>query len=128
MAINRDEIIADFEGHIRKFGGALGEWCVGTAKDRHGTFFQQRVAQRWAYFPSSAVLKIGTSTMLLTSTHEPRWTHEEPQTNANNAYVCATRWFENAYFNWTPPPPPPLSTPEVNSFLCETSGEPVCDK
>jgi hypothetical protein len=43
MAISRDEIIADFEGHIRKFGGALGEWCVGTAKDRHGTFFQRHL-------------------------------------------------------------------------------------
>ena len=28
--------------------------------------------------------------MLLTSTHELRRAHEEPQTNANNAYVCAT--------------------------------------
>ena len=29
--------------------------------------------------------------MLLTSKHQPRWTHEEPQTNANNAYVCADK-------------------------------------
>ena len=29
--------------------------------------------------------------MLLTSKHDRRWTHEEPQTNANNAYVRATR-------------------------------------
>ena len=36
---------------------------------------------------SSAVLNMGTSTMILTSKHEIPWTDEEPQTNANNAYV-----------------------------------------
>ena len=30
--------------------------------------------------------------MLLTFKHDRWWTHEEPQTNANNAYVCATRY------------------------------------
>ena len=30
--------------------------------------------------------------MLLTSKYEPRRTHEKPQTNAKNAYVCATRF------------------------------------
>jgi RHS repeat-associated protein len=34
-----------------------------------------------------------TPTMLLTSKHELRWAHEKPQTNANNAYVCATRFY-----------------------------------
>jgi hypothetical protein len=28
--------------------------------------------------------------MILTSKHEIPWTDEEPQTNAKNAYVCAT--------------------------------------
>jgi len=28
--------------------------------------------------------------MILTSKHDISWTHEEPQTNAKNAYVCAT--------------------------------------
>ncbi len=41
--------------------------------------------------PSSAVLKMGTSTRIITSKHEIPWTDEEPQTNAKNAHVCATR-------------------------------------
>jgi len=45
---------------------------------------------------SSAVLNIGTSTMILTSKHEPRWTREEPQTDAKNACVCATRFQYNS--------------------------------
>jgi len=40
--------------------------------------------------PSSAVLNMETSTVILASKHEPPRTHEEPQTNAKNAYVCAT--------------------------------------
>jgi hypothetical protein len=36
---------------------------------------------------------MGTSTMILTSKHEIPRTDQEPQTNAKNAYVCATRWF-----------------------------------
>ena len=39
---------------------------------------------------SSAVLNMETSTMILASKHEIPWTDEEPQTNAKNAYVCAT--------------------------------------
>ncbi len=41
MPINRQEIIEDMEGHIRKHGGACEEWCVGTAKDARGPFFQR---------------------------------------------------------------------------------------
>jgi len=41
MPINHHEIIEDIEGHIRKHGGAWQEWCVGTAKDCRGTFFQR---------------------------------------------------------------------------------------
>ncbi len=41
MPINHHEIIEDIEGHIRKFGGAWEEWCVGTAKDSRGPFFQR---------------------------------------------------------------------------------------
>ena len=41
MPINHHEIIEDIEGHIRKHGGAWEEWCVGTAKDCRGTFFQR---------------------------------------------------------------------------------------
>jgi len=33
---------------------------------------------------------MATSTMILTSKYEISWTDEEPQTNAKNAYVCAT--------------------------------------
>ena len=41
MPINHQEIIEDIEGHIGKHGGAWEEWCVGTAKDCRGTFFQR---------------------------------------------------------------------------------------
>ena len=41
MPINRLEIIEDIESHIRKCGGAWEEWCVGTAKDSRGPFFQR---------------------------------------------------------------------------------------
>ena len=44
MLINRDEMIEDIEQQIRKFGGAWGEWCVGTAKDARGPFFQRHRA------------------------------------------------------------------------------------
>ncbi|MGA3328227.1 MAG: hypothetical protein ABSF45_27575 [Terriglobia bacterium] len=44
MPINHEEIIEDFEGHIRKFGGGFGEWCVGTAKDSRGPFFRRHLA------------------------------------------------------------------------------------
>ena len=42
--INHDEIIEEIEGHIRKFGGEFGEWCVGTAKDSRGPFFRRHLA------------------------------------------------------------------------------------
>ena len=38
MPSNRSEIIADIQGHIQKFGGGMGEWCVGTAKDRFSRY------------------------------------------------------------------------------------------
>jgi hypothetical protein len=38
-----DEMIADIEGHIRKFGGGFSEWCVGTAKDSRGPFFRRHL-------------------------------------------------------------------------------------
>jgi len=41
MPINHHEIIEDMEAHIRKCGGAGAEWCVGTAKDCRGIFFQR---------------------------------------------------------------------------------------
>ena len=44
MPINHDEIIEEIEGHIRKFGGGFGEWCVGTAKDSRGPFFRRHLA------------------------------------------------------------------------------------
>jgi len=44
MPINHDEIIEEVEGHIRKFGGEFGEWCVGTAKDSRGPFFRRHLA------------------------------------------------------------------------------------
>ena len=44
MPIRHDEIIEDLEANIRKYGGALGEWCVGTAKDARGPFFQRHLS------------------------------------------------------------------------------------
>jgi hypothetical protein len=41
MPVNHHEITEDMEGHIRKCGGAWEEWCVGTAKDSRGPFFQR---------------------------------------------------------------------------------------
>ncbi len=41
MPINHHEIIEDIESHIRKHGRVWDEWCVGTAKDCRGTFFQR---------------------------------------------------------------------------------------
>ena len=41
MPINHNEIIEEMEGQIRKCGGAWEEWCVGTAKDSRGPFFQR---------------------------------------------------------------------------------------
>lgn len=44
MAISQKELITEIEEHIRKAGGELGEWCVGTAKDCHSPFFRRRQA------------------------------------------------------------------------------------
>jgi len=44
MPIKHDEIIEEIEGHIRKFAGGFGEWCVGTAKDSRGPFFRRHLA------------------------------------------------------------------------------------
>jgi hypothetical protein len=43
MPIIHEEIIEDIEGQIRKIGGAWSEWCVGTAKDARGPFFQRHL-------------------------------------------------------------------------------------
>jgi hypothetical protein len=43
MPINRAELIEELENNIRKYGGAFGEWCVGTAKDARGPFFQRHL-------------------------------------------------------------------------------------
>ena len=43
LRINGDEIIADMERQIRKFGGERSEWCVGTAKDARGPFFRRHL-------------------------------------------------------------------------------------
>ena len=44
MATNREEIIEDFEAHIRKAGGASSDWLIGTAKDMHSPFFRNHIA------------------------------------------------------------------------------------
>jgi hypothetical protein len=41
MPINHHEIIEEMEGQIRRSGGKWQEWCVGTAKDSRGPFFQR---------------------------------------------------------------------------------------
>jgi hypothetical protein len=38
--------------------------------------------------PDKEVLNMGISTVILASKRETPWTHEEPQTNAKNVYVC----------------------------------------
>jgi hypothetical protein len=43
MPSNRADIIADIEQHIRKLGGAPNGWCVVTAKDSRGPFFQNHL-------------------------------------------------------------------------------------
>ncbi len=47
MPINHSEIIAEIQNHIKKLGGASGDWCVGTAKDPRSPFFEShRVAEK----------------------------------------------------------------------------------
>ena len=43
MFLSRDDMIEEFEAHIRKWGGEAGEWHVGTAKDARGPFFRQHL-------------------------------------------------------------------------------------
>jgi hypothetical protein len=43
MRFNCAELIEEFERNIRKYGGAFDEWCVGTAKDARGAFFQRHL-------------------------------------------------------------------------------------
>ena len=62
MPCNREEIITEIKGHIGRFGGGFGDWCVGTAKDPRSPFFEShRVAEmndgltyREAFTPGSA--------------------------------------------------------------------------
>ncbi len=47
MPMNHNEIIAEIQNHIKKLGGASGDWCVGTAKDPRSPFFEShRVAEK----------------------------------------------------------------------------------
>jgi hypothetical protein len=39
--MNHNKIIEELEGQIRRCGGVWEEWCVGTAKDARGPFFQR---------------------------------------------------------------------------------------
>jgi hypothetical protein len=41
--MNREEIVEDFQEHIRKAGGASIEWLVGTAKDSRSPFFRNHI-------------------------------------------------------------------------------------
>ncbi len=41
MPIKHEEIIEDLEDNMKRFGGERGDWCVGTAKDFRGPFFQR---------------------------------------------------------------------------------------
>ena len=63
MPINHDEIIEEIEGHIRRFGGGFGEWCVGTGKQVSGVKFQglanRRPFDRLARGPFSPIQGIG---------------------------------------------------------------------
>ena len=43
MPLNREEIIDEIKRNIRKFGGEMAEWCVGTAKDARGPFFHSHL-------------------------------------------------------------------------------------
>jgi hypothetical protein len=62
MPINHNEIIEEMEGQIRRHGGKLDEWSVGTAKDSRGPFFQRHreadlgdgLAYREAYTTTAA--------------------------------------------------------------------------
>jgi len=44
MPIIHEQLIDEIEGHIRKFGGGFGEWCMGTAQDSRGPFFRRHLA------------------------------------------------------------------------------------
>ena len=44
MRINQSEITEDILEHIRQRGGALIEWCVGTALDAQAPFFRRHLA------------------------------------------------------------------------------------
>ena len=62
MQFDNDEIIAEVEECMRKFGGGYRQWCVGTAKDTRGPFFRRHqqtdvgdgLAYREAYTASAA--------------------------------------------------------------------------
>jgi len=62
MSISHHEIIEEMEGQIRKCHGVWEEWCVGTAKDSRGQFFQRHreadlgdgLAYREAYTTTAA--------------------------------------------------------------------------
>ena len=43
MMLKRDELVAEVEMHVRKLGGAFGEWSVGTAMDSCGPFFRRHL-------------------------------------------------------------------------------------
>jgi len=62
MPVSHGEIIADIQEHIHRVGGSLGEWCVGIAKNTHGSFFKAHRVEdlgysfiyREAYTPTGA--------------------------------------------------------------------------
>ena len=43
MPTSRQEVIDEINRNMRKFGGEMAEWCVGTAKDARGLFFHSHL-------------------------------------------------------------------------------------
>jgi hypothetical protein len=45
MASNRQDIIEDFQEHMRKTGGAASDWLIGTAQDSRSPFFRNHIGK-----------------------------------------------------------------------------------
>ena len=142
MPINHHEIIEDIEGHIRKCGGAWEEWCVGTAKDSRGPFFQRHreadlgdgLTYREAFTPDAAQAVVahlvnnrglqlhsdaanedeGHSALHLSRPNAIR-PYKAPRPNAVRPDKNPAKSFSSTAKFQRPPPPPGANTPPSTS-------------
>ena len=104
MPINHHEIIERMEGQIRKCLGVWEEWCVGTAKDSRGLFFQRH---READLSDGLVYREAYTTTAAEAVVEHLATHrglaiDRAAASKSGKSISIYRRVNSAHDNWVP--------------------------